>query len=211
MAGTQILCFKQVTPTCFFLSFPAIDSMVYYILDYWKSYEETEAKQMTIRQAMPEEYLQVLDFYCSVSEAMAACPNRPTWRRGIYPVVDDLIGDLFIAVQENEGIIGAVLVNSQQGNGYDTGEWALKTDKVAVIHLLAVSPKHQGKGIAWKLLTHARDSVHDWAEVIRLDTLVNNTPAKRLYEGFGFHKAGDMEVEYESVGIKQFTLYEYVF
>ena len=144
---------------------------------------------MTIRQAMPEEYLQVLDFYYSVSEAMAACPNRPTWRRGIYPVVDDL----------------------KQGNGYDTGEWALKTDKVAVIHLLAVSPKHQGKGIAWKLLTHARDSVHDWAEVIRLDTLVNNTPAKRLYEGFGFHKAGDMEVEYESVGIKQFTLYEYVF
>ena len=55
-----------------------------------------------------------------------------------------------------------------------------------------------------------RDSVRDWAEVIRLDTLENNSPAKRLYEGFGFHKAGDISVEYEGVGTKQFTLYEYV-
>ena len=116
--------------------------------------EEMEATQMTIRMARPEEYSQVLDFYYAVSESMAACPNRPTWRQGVYPVMEDLIGDLFIAVQENEGIIGAVLVNNHQGKGYETGEWTLKTDKVAVIHLLAVSPDIRGKaspGSCWRM------------------------------------------------------------
>ena len=48
------------------------------------------------------------------------------------------------------------------------------------------------------------------AETIRLDTLENNIPAKRLYEGFGFHSCGDIDVEYEGVGVKKFTLYEYL-
>ena len=165
---------------------------------------------MMIRKAEPGEYPRVLEFYYSVSESMEDSPHRPTWRRGAYPVTEDLIGDLFIAVQEGEGIIGAVLVNDRQGAGYETGAWTLRTDHVAVIHLVAVSPLHRGEGIARQLLSHARDSVRDWAEVIRLDTLVNNAPAKRLYEGFGFRKAGDMELEYKGVGKKRFTLYEYL-
>ena len=165
---------------------------------------------MIIRKADPEEVPQVLDFYYAVSESMADSPYRPTWRQGVYPVAEDLTGDLFVAVQEKEGIVGAVLVNGRQGKGYEAGEWALRTDRVAVVHLLAVSPGYQGKGVARQLLTRARDSVRGRAEVIRLDTLVNNTPAKRLYEGFGCHRAGDIDVEYESVGLKRFTLYEYV-
>ena len=42
------------------------------------------------------------------------------------------------------------------------------------------------------------------------DTLENNIPAKRLYEGFEFHSCGDIDVEYEDVGVKKFTLYEYL-
>lgn len=129
---------------------------------------------------------------------------------GVYPVTKDLIGDLFVAVTEDDEIIGSILVNDRQGEGYETGAWAVKTEKVAVTHLIAVSPDHRGEGIGRKLLEHARDSVCDWADVIRLDTLANNAPAKRLYEGFGFRAAGDIEVEYEGVGVKQFTLYEYV-
>lgn len=163
---------------------------------------------MTIRKAKPEEYAKALDFYYSVSDAMEGLPYRVTWRRGVYPIAEDLIGDLFLAVSEDDEIIGAILVNDRQGEGYETGIWAVKTDKVAVTHLIAVSPDHRGEGIGRKLLDQARESVRDWADVIRLDTLANNTPAKRLYESFGFHKTGDIEVEYESIGVKQFSLYE---
>lgn len=166
---------------------------------------------MIIRKANQAEYTQVLEFYYSVSDSMFDSPFRPTWRRGIYPVMDDLAGDLFITIEDSGGIIGAVLVNDHQGIGYENGVWRLTTDKVAVVHLLAVSPNRQHEGIARALLTCARDSVREKADVIRLDTLANNVPAKRLYEGFGFQVSGDMDVDCEGVGVKKFTLYEYVF
>ena len=165
---------------------------------------------MTIRKAKPEEYAKALEFYYKVSDAMEGLPYRVTWRRGVYPIAEDLVGDLFLAVTEEDEIIGAILVNDRQGAGYETGVWAVETDKVAVTHLIAVSPDHRGEGIGRKLLEQARESVRNRADVIRLDTLANNAPAKSLYEGFGFCAAGDIEVEYESVGVKRFTLYEYV-
>ena len=166
---------------------------------------------MKIRKANQAEYPQVLEFYYSISDSMCDSPFRPTWRRGIYPVLDDLTGNLFIATEDSDGIIGAVLVNGHQGTGYENGVWRLTTDRVAVVHLLAVSPNRQHEGIARALLSCARDSVRDQADVIRLDTLANNLPAKRLYEGFGFQVSGDIDVECEGVGVKKFTLYEYVF
>ena len=165
---------------------------------------------MVIRPAAQNEYPQVIEFYYSVSDSMKESPFRPTWRHGIYPVVDDLIGSLFIAEDENDGIIGAVLVNDRQGSGYENGAWQQNTDRVAVIHLLAVSPRRQHEGVAQALLATVRDSLKGKAETIRLDTLENNIPAKRLYEGFGFHSCGDIDVEYEAVGVKKFTLYEYL-
>ncbi len=166
---------------------------------------------MMIRKADQAEYPQVLEFYYAISESMVDSPFRPTWRRGIYPVINDLAGELFIATEDSEGIISAILVNARQGTGYENGLWQLTTDHVAVIHLLAVSPNHQHKGVARALLSFARDSAWENADVIRLDTLANNLPAKRLYESFGFQVCGDMDVDCEGVGVKRFTLYEYIF
>ena len=128
----------------------------------------------------------------------------------MYPILADLIGNLFIAEDAHEGIIGAVLVNDRQGSGYENGAWQRDTDRVAVIHLLAVSPTRRHEGVAQALLATVRNSLKGKAETIRLDTLENNIPAKRLYERFGFHSCGDIDVEYEGVGVKKFTLYEYL-
>ena len=76
---------------------------------------------MVIRPAAQNEYPQVIEFYYSVSDSMKESPFRPTWRRGIYPVFDDLIGNIFIAEDEDDGIIGSVLVNARQGSGYGNG------------------------------------------------------------------------------------------
>ena len=165
---------------------------------------------MVIRPAAQSEYPQVIEFYYSVSDSMDNSPFRPTWRRGVYPILTDLIGNLFIAEDEHEGIIGAVLVNDRQGSGYENGAWQRDTDHVAVIHLLAVSPRRRHEGVAQALLATVRNSLKGKAETIRLDTLENNIPAKRLYERFGFHSCGDIDVEYEGVGVKKFTLYEYL-
>ena len=80
---------------------------------------------MKIRKANQAEYPQVLEFYYSISDSMCDSPFRPTWRRRIYPVLDDLTGNLFIATEDSDGIIGAVLVNDHQGTGYENGVWRL--------------------------------------------------------------------------------------
>ena len=165
---------------------------------------------MIIRKAEFDEYPAILEFYYSISESMADSPYRPVWRRDGYPNMEDLVGNLFIADLENEGVIGAILINNRPDNGMDKGAWTLSTDQVAYSHLPAVSPGHQGEGVARKLLTHAIDSVRSWAETVRLVTLANSTPAKRLYEEYGFHSVGDVDVEYAGVGMKTLTLYEYI-
>ena len=47
------------------------------------------------------------------------------------------------------------------------------------------------------------------ADVIRLDTLPYNTPARHLYESFGFRYCGDLDLFYPGSGKILFSMYEY--
>ena len=85
------------------------------------------------------------------------------------------------------------------------------TDRVAVIHLLASDPDRHGTGIGRCLLEKARDVARERnADVIRLDTLPYNTPARHLYESFGFQYRGNIEIYYPSAGTIPFSMYEYL-
>ena len=44
----------------------------------------------------------------------------------------------------------------------------------------------------------------------RLDVLEGNTPAERLYTGFGFRYMATLKMYYEDTGWTNFMLYEYV-
>ena len=90
-------------------------------------------------------------------------------------------------------------------------DWAVNTDRVAVIHLLASDPDRHGTGIGHCLLEKARDVARERnADMIRLDTLPYNTPARHLYESFGFEYRGDIEIYYPSAGTIPFSMYEYL-
>ncbi len=171
---------------------------------------------MIIRKAVPDEAQIILDFYYDLIDTMKSSPVRPTWTKGVYPILDDIReasenGWLLIAVLDNGSIAGAVIVNDRQGQRYDEVGWTIRTDAVAVIHLLAAAPHLHGRGIGRKLLERARESASEMnADVIRLDTLPYNTPARRLYESFGFRYRGDIDLYYPSAGTIPFSMYEYV-
>ena len=171
---------------------------------------------MIYRRAEPDEAQSVLSFYHSLIEEMKDRPIRPTWTKGVYPTLADIqeaadSGCLIIAVEDDGSISGAVVVNGRQGQRYDEVSWAIKTDAVAVIHLLAAAPKLHGHGIGRELLERAREAAAEMhAKVIRLDTLPYNTPARRLYEAFGFQYCGDIDLYYPSAGTIPFSMYEYV-
>ena len=173
---------------------------------------------MVLRKAVKGEEERVLSFYYELIDLMKEREYKPSWTKGVYPAMEDIgpaiaNSELYLAL-EGERIIGAFILNRRQGDGYDKVSWTVPAEpgKVSVVHLLAVYPGNHRSGTGTMLLQKIVELCRDRGDdVIRLDTLANNLPAKRLYEGFGFQVSGDIDVECEGVGVKKFTLYEYIF
>ena len=170
---------------------------------------------MVIRKAADGEAPSVLSFYHGLIDAMKDRPIRPTWEKGIYPLLSDIqdaidSSCLYLAVLDDGEIAGAVIVNGRPSRGYADVNWHVPTEAVAVIHLLGVKPSLHGQGIGKKLLEKAREAALGMnADVIRLDTLPYNTPARHLYESFGFRYCGDLDLFYPGSGKILFSMYEY--
>ena len=168
-----------------------------------------------IRKAEPADAISALAFYHDLIDKMKDSAFRPTWAKGVYPLLSDLEAaisksSLFIAVDDAR-IVGAVMVTDKEDESYQQVNWGIITDRVAVIHLIASDPDLHGRGIGRKLLEKCReDAAARGAETIRLDTLPYNTPARHLYESFGFEYRGEIELCYPPVGTIPFAMYEYV-
>lgn len=83
-------------------------------------------------------------------------PIRPTWTKGVYPLLSDLqkaidAGNLYIAMESR--IIGAVIVTDKEDEAYRQVDWAMNTDHVTVIHLLASDPDRHEMNRYWPLST----------------------------------------------------------
>ena len=97
-------------------------------------------------------------------------------------------------------------------NGLHAIEWTQQVadDKVAVIHILAVSPDAQGKGIGSEMIREAISMAQsNGMQAIRLDALASNTPAHRLYERHGFEYRGKQHLYAENTGWMDFYFFEY--
>ena len=172
---------------------------------------------MDIRKAEIGEETRILQFYHDLIDDMRDMEYRPAWQKGVYPTIEGISSAVTqgtMYVMEDDGrIVSACILNHTQGEGYDRVAWACEVpaEHVSVLHLLATSPRVQGRGLARQMLTFVRDvSVQQGDRVIRLDTLPWNKPGKVLYERFGFQYRGDMELDYACTGTIPFSMYEYV-
>ena len=171
---------------------------------------------LKIRLAQAEDFYAVRDFYWGIIDAVGGSKNYSQWKKGIYPSDDDLMGfilnrELFIYETGNE-ITAALAMNHNCAEGYEKVSWAVDAapDEVSVIHILGVSGAHWGKGIAQQLLSEAFEYARQHGQkAVRLDTLVENIPARRLYERMGFDCRGEIFLYYEDTGTTAFLMYEY--
>lgn len=171
---------------------------------------------MEIRQAEPEEAEKALAFYYNLIDGMQDAEYPIRWVKGVYPTLEDMKtaageGNLFLAKEQGE-ITGAFVLNHSQNESYMNVHWTFDADpdKTAVLHLLATDPSRQRQGIGKALLREAVNiSQKREDRVMRLDTLTWNIPGQKLYEGFGFHCCGDVELDYPSTGKIPFRMYEY--
>ena len=120
-------------------------------------------------------------------------------------------GELYVW-EEDGAVAGTVALGlCQRDAEYEAIPWAkaLKSDEVAVMHLLAVSPKFQGKGVASEILNAALDlAAKNGKKAFRLDALASNVPAQRLYERAGFVLRGVQNLYAENTGYTDFRFYE---
>jgi ribosomal protein S18 acetylase RimI-like enzyme len=90
-------------------------------------------------------------------------------------------------------ILGIMVLTEIEDDEYDGVSWLTDNVKNLYIHRLAVHPKHQGKGVARKLLdfseTFAQNNKY---ASIRLDTFSQNKRNQKIYEQRGYVKLEDI-------------------
>ena len=119
-------------------------------------------------------------------------PDRKSLKR-------DIESNTLFAYREDDVVIGIVVLNETQDAEYAEVNWSTsESDRNIVVHRLAVSPNHQGKGIARKIM----DFAEEWAQTndfdaIRLDTFSQNPRNQRFYKNRGYTELGTVQLSYK--------------
>lgn len=170
---------------------------------------------MKLELATQKDFETIIAFYDDVTERTPEMGTYARWQKGKHPTEEGISayineGSMYI-YRERGVIVGAMAVTMYQGEDYHTIEWSQQVpdEKVAVIHILAVSPDAQGKGIGSEMIREAiRLAQNNGMQAIRLDALASNTPAHKLYERLGFEYRGKQHLYAENTGWTDFYFFE---
>ena len=171
---------------------------------------------MRLEFATQKDFETIIAFYDDVTERTPEMGTYARWQKGKHPTEESISayineGSMYI-YRERGVIVGAMAVTMYQGEDYHTIEWSQQVpdEKVAVIHILAVSPDAQGKGIGSEMIREAiRLAQNNDMQAIRLDALASNTPAHKIYERLGFEYRGKQHLYAENTGWTDFYFFEY--
>jgi ribosomal protein S18 acetylase RimI-like enzyme len=171
---------------------------------------------MKLKSATQNDFEAIIAFYDDVTERTSEMATYARWSKGKHPTVEGIHayideGSMYL-YRENDAIVGAMAVTMYQGEDYHAIEWTQQVpdDKVAVIHILAVSPDAQGKGFGSEMIREAiRLAQSKGMQAVRLDALASNTPAHKIYERLGFEYRGKQHLYAENTGWTDFYFFEY--
>lgn len=170
---------------------------------------------MRLELATQNDFETIIAFYDDVTERTPKMGTYARWQKGKHPTEEGISayineGSMYI-YREQGVIVGAMAVTMYQGEDYHAIDWSQQVpdEKVAVIHILAVSPDAQGKGIGSEMIREViRLAQNKGMQAIRLDALASNTPAHRLYERLDFEYRGKQHLYAENTGWTDFYFFE---
>ena len=170
---------------------------------------------MIFRKAEKEDFDKVRSLYWTLIDRRQDDPSFPHWKKGIHPS-DELIrngidrAELYVLADGDE-IAACVIANGEKIDGYEDAQWQIDSGEVIVLHVLAVHPDYQGKGLAWRLVENVIELERKAGKkALRLDVIENNTTAEKLYQKLGFQYIQTKTLYYNVVGEMTFKLYELV-
>ena len=157
----------------------------------------------------------VREKYIEVIEHTKDMNIHARWIYGQHPT--DAMIQSYIDRQEmylfmdGQNVAGMTGLTMYQGEEYHGVIWSqrLKDDEVASLHILAVAPEYQGKGVSKRMMEAIISlAMEKGKKAIRLDTLASNIPARHMYKKFGFEYRGKQNLYAENTGWTVFLYYE---
>ena len=170
---------------------------------------------ITVTKALPGEAERMVDLYHLLIEQLPTLPYHPHWTRDVYPADDYLResvlkGEMY-RIDCDGSPVGGMILNGHEMDGYETAPWSIKAapDEVGVIHTLGILPPYAHQGIGTFAVVEAMKILREQGKkVIRLDVLLGNLPAEKLYKRLGFSFVKRESLYYEDTGWCEFDLYE---
>lgn len=164
---------------------------------------------------LSDDFALVREKYIEVIEHTKDMNIHARWIYGKHPT--DAMIQSYIDRQEmylfmdGQNIAGMIAVTMYQSEAYHEIRWSqnLEDDELACLHILAVTPAYQGKGVSKKMMAEIISMVKEnGKKAIRLDVLASNIPARRMYERLGFVYRGKQNLFAENTGWTDFLFYE---
>ncbi|WP_316820313.1 GNAT family N-acetyltransferase [Pedobacter gandavensis] len=153
---------------------------------------------MLIRQAVLEDVAPVMELVKAVVPLMNATGNWQWDDTYPNPAVfekDISLNQLWLAELDGD-IAGIAAITTDQDAEYAQVGWDLNETAI-VTHRLAVSPDHQGKGIAVALLQQAEKvAMERKIPVLRIDTNSKNEATQGLFPKLGYQYAGEIDLAF---------------
>ncbi len=169
---------------------------------------------MAIARAGFADAERVLDFYSSTIDGMRNHPYRPRWIRDACPSCEGIVRHCINGEQyllEGQGVTAAIVIRHAQEGSDGSVKWQVdaKGDEVSTIHLLAVRPELQNRGLATHLLGFAERLCRGRGDLaIRLAALPDSVPSNRLYARCGYQLMCTKSYCFDIAGNIEFHLYE---
>lgn len=153
---------------------------------------------MVIRQAILKDIPAIMELVKAVVLLMNAAGNWQWDHTYPNPAVfekDISLQQLWLADMEGD-IAGVAAITTDQDAEYAQVGWDLQETAI-VTHRLAVSPNHQGKGIAVALLQQAEKVALDRKiPILRIDTNSMNEATQKLFPKLGYTYAGEIDLAF---------------
>lgn len=170
------------------------------------------------RQATTEDTAAAQATYRAIMAHLADTVDFPHWHSENHPTPAEVeswanAGQLYLAVDDADRIAGVVALDHSAPEAYQDVAWMVDAHpgEVVVVHALGVSPEHLRQGVATFLVDGTLEVARaKGSRAVRLDTYVDNLPARELYARYGFTDVGLHTLRYEGTALSQFHLFEYV-
>lgn len=168
-----------------------------------------------IRKAEKADIAVINEIYLAIHSAEEAGLIRTGWIRGIYPTEETACNsvarsDMFVT-EENGEVLGAAIVNRQQGQAYSLGKWefAAEDEEIMVLHTLVIHPKAARRGLGKSMVRfYEQYALEKGCHVLRLDTNAVNAAARAMYKALGYSEAGTVPCEFNGIPDVRLVLLE---